>query len=213
MQFARRAATAVVLILLIAASGAVRAQTEFKEIDWADVKRRWGAFSPAEQAKLWEIARSARRTTVGATPKASGDDCDEASPEPSTLPILRVGDTTAFLDALNPQIGCGNGIAGTGLGPDQVFEFVTSADCTLDAIMTPATNLDLALYVVDTDCSDVDANCIALDDDGGPGTIENVTFDAIADTSYYVVVDGFAGSAGAFSLEIRENGSTGCTLA
>jgi hypothetical protein len=93
-----------------------------------------------------------------------------------------------------------------------VFEVVTSADCTLDAIMTPASNLDLALYVVDTDCSDVDANCVALDDDGGPGTIENVTFDAIADTSYYVVVDGFAGSAGAFSLEIRENGSTGCTL-
>jgi hypothetical protein len=56
MQIARLAAAAVVLILLIAASGAIRAQTEFDQVDWADVKRSWDGLSPTEQAKLWEVA-------------------------------------------------------------------------------------------------------------------------------------------------------------
>ncbi len=61
MRIARRAAAAVVLALLIPATGVVRAQTEFDEVDWAEVKRRWDTLSPSERAKLWELERSGSR--------------------------------------------------------------------------------------------------------------------------------------------------------
>jgi hypothetical protein len=147
-----------------------------------------------------------------------GQTCSQASPEIGTLPFTEARDTTGWGDDYNlgsePALCAGGGIQylSTGLGDDIVFLIGTDIGCELEVVMDPTGSDDLALYVLSPDCSDVDGNCVRVSDGGGTGTTEVVTFTAVAQQPYYVIVDGFNGDNGPFDLVISERSATGCRL-
>lgn len=200
---------ALIACLLLWVTGSAPAE---EAVDWAEVKRTWHSLSPERQQELDRMALAMREPDFA---KEAGDNCDNSSADPSPLPISFIGSTLPRSDSINIGVDCGSGqtpLVGTGIGPDEVTKVVTTEDCELSVVLTPEPNTDLALYVLSPECINPNGNCIALDDDGGPGTVENVTINAVAGVDYFVVVDGFAGSASSYSLAISEIGSTGCSL-
>jgi hypothetical protein len=99
----------------------------------------------------------------------------------------------------------------TGTGPDLAYLIQTDITCNLEVSLDPD-SADLALYVLSPDCIDENGNCIRVDDAGGMGVAEVVSFTSAVDQPYYVIVDGFNGQSGAFDLDISETSGTGCQL-
>ena len=99
----------------------------------------------------------------------------------------------------------------TGVGEDDVFVIATDSDCPIAVSMDPADGVDLALYVLSPDCSDVAGNCVWVDDEGGVGTVEELEFPATAGQYYFIIVDGYDGAAGGFNLVV--DSAESCELA
>ena len=69
-----------------------------------------------------------------------------------------------------------------------------------------------SVLVVARHLDQAEAAAAELNDAGGTGIAENVTFQALAQAEYFVIVDGWADMSGTFDLDITESGSTGCSL-
>jgi hypothetical protein len=102
----------------------------------------------------------------------------------------------------------GGGIqhSGTGLGEDEVFVFLTDQDCPISMSLTPQGPQNLALYVLNPNCSSVAANCVWVDDGSGPGGAEELEIMALGGEYYFVIVDGSDGQSGNFFLDFDTSG-------
>jgi hypothetical protein len=169
---------------------------------------------------------------------APGDTCVAATPEVGPLPFngsdTTVGATDNFdlpADTTAPTCtastnctGAGpaaslprGGIyTGTGTGPDRAYSIRTSASCDLVITMDPTTTADLGLIVYQDTCSNLLSDCVCVDDTGVGGVAETVTLNAVGNTQYFVVTDGYStgatppGPSGPYTLNITTTGA--CTL-
>ncbi|MBN1769946.1 MAG: pre-peptidase C-terminal domain-containing protein [Deltaproteobacteria bacterium] len=82
-------------------------------------------------------------------------------------------------------------------GPETVYSLVGTAQNRVTISMTPSTGGDLDLFLLGADCAP--AACLAASASTGS---ENLTFTAEVGATYRVVVDGFEGAAGGYSLEV-----------
>ena len=141
----------------------------------------------------------------GATDCADGD-CADAPNCVQTCAsawTLTCGDsdpwtTVGAPSAIDAYLGCGGKDAG---GPDYVYEITPTDDAHFTVTMVSNTaGVDLDLYVLSAGCraDACEASGIANDDAG-----EIVSFEAVAGTTYYLVVDGAAGQAGEFELLVE----------
>ena len=206
----------LVLAVLVASP---LAATERDTTDWGRVKAEWAELSSLERARYQEqvLRRAARAGSSRAG--IADDDCDGTTLNLGALPFVDSDDTSAFTDQLDlgasgPCNGGGNQFTGTGTGPEAVYRVRVDAACQLDVTLVPTAPTpgnDLALYILNG-CSDPAALCLAVQDTGGPGESETILLDADTAFVYFVVVDGWAGDAGPYTLTISEVGGAGCTL-
>ena len=83
---------------------------------------------------------------------------------------------------------CGGGAGSS----EVVYAFRLAAAGTV-CLSTEGSRFDTVLHVRTT-CADADSEA-ACNDDGGPGTTSQMDFDAAAQTTYFVFVDGFGGGS------------------
>jgi hypothetical protein len=219
-------------LAVVLACGVASSQKD-DDLDWTNLKGIWNGLTRAEKDAYREAAREmaregGRAIALGRTLRpsllGSADTCAEASPELSALPRLFSDDTSGFGDdygygdacgcsPIDPRApNCGGFNGDSGVGPDIAYKVVVDQDCTLLAQLSPTDPLvDMALYVT-TDCDDIASGCVGGDDWGAEGQGEEVPFEAVAGTDYWVVVDGFLGDSGPFELVIVETGSTPCSI-
>jgi len=148
-----------------------------------------------------------------------GESCDAAAFEVTTVPFVATASTVGAVDdldlgQLDDCAGGGNAFAATGQGPDLVFKLQVDRSCTLNVHLQPDDPaVDLALYVIgNCDPEFLSSTCRGVDDAGGPGAAEDVAFVADPLVAYFVVVDGFAGAAGPFTLSVTDASGGGCSL-
>lgn len=117
------------------------------------------------------------------------------------------GDTTdASADVTHDGPDCSTNGA-TADGPDHVYAFNALEDATYTVTLgIPTDGVDLSLWIA-TDCGDPGNTCIGESDVTNFASSEEViTFDAIANERYYIVVDSFYTSggleSGPYTLEI-----------
>ncbi|MEZ4372968.1 MAG: hypothetical protein R3B07_19245 [Polyangiaceae bacterium] len=97
------------------------------------------------------------------------------------------------------------GTCGTGGGysPELVYHFVAPTTGSYTATLTGSSSYDSVLYVRSGTCgSGAELDCA---DDRASGGTETVTFNATANTDYWVFVDGYGGKSGTFTLNITHN--------
>jgi hypothetical protein len=170
--------------------------------------------------------------------RTPADTCTAATPEIGPLPYTPAADTTVGqadnfdlpADTTNPTCAVGASCTGagpagslpfgaiytgTGTGPDRAYRIITNANCTLTISMDPTSSQDLALILYQANCSSSLADCACVSDTGIGGAVETVTLNAVAGTTYFVVVDGYStgatppGPSGPFTISVT---GTGCAL-
>ena len=175
--------------------------------------------------------------------EAPADTCPAASPETSNLPFGPLADTTVgtandYEPALSDTLTCsaptncvgrptgrGEVYSGTGWGPDRAYKIRTDASCSLTIGLNPTDvapdDDDLGLLVFQAQCTNDLIDCACSSDTGFPdnpmpnGNTEGVVLDAVANTDYFVVIDGYSsleappGDEGPYTLSIT---GTGCNL-
>jgi hypothetical protein len=129
--------------------------------------------------------------------RPANDTCATATViDPSRLPFSSATSTFGANNDLDPGQSCFTSTQST-RGPDVVYQF-TPADTQVYRItVTPAAQFDVSVYVT-TNCSTI-ANCMGADL-GGIGDPETLLKNLQAGTTYFIVVDGFGGDAGDFTL-------------
>jgi len=193
--------------------------------DAQTVKRDWDGLTPEQKEAhrervLATIHYSAGGPSTGTlAPLAPADRCGDATFEEGDIPYGTSGNTTGLTDfvSLTDDLGMtlecnGSGpqFPGTGVGPDLIYRVITDVSCAIRVDLSPIL-VDLALYVIE-DCKMPAETCIAVDDSGLSGFPEAVGFVTLPGNSYFVVVDGYMGAAGAFDLTISELGDDTCAL-
>src|SRR4030095_8330192 len=128
------------------------------------------------------------------------DNCGSAPAiDPSRLPFSVSGTTFGATNTLDPGESCSLSTLST-RGPDVVFQF-TPADTQLYVItVTPIGRFDTSVYLT-TDCSTIDG-CFGADV-GGSGDAEVIRKNLNAGTTYFIILDGFGGDAGDFTLSVQ----------
>ncbi len=132
-------------------------------------------------------------------PAPDGDLCATAIPIAAGQTIdnqTTVGATDDY-DARGRDDGCPNNAAS---GRDRVYVFKTAAAGNFRVVVVPEATFDPALYVR-LDCAM--AVCVTGTILNGEGVQESVTFDAAANTDYFVIVDGELGDSGAYSISVQ----------
>lgn len=127
----------------------------------------------------------------------ANDTCGSATViDPSRLPFTLSATTFGASNDSDPGASCFTSSQST-QGPDVLFQF-TPGDSQLYIItVTPKGRFDASVYLT-TDCATI-AGCFGVDV-GGSGTPEILRRSLNAGTTYFVVVDGFGGDAGDFTL-------------
>jgi hypothetical protein len=132
-------------------------------------------------------------------PGPDGDLCATAIPIVAGQTIdnqTTVGATDDY-EARARDEGCPNNAAS---GRDRVYIFNTPVAGNFRVTVVPEASFDPALYVR-LDCADL--VCVNGTILNGEGVQESVTFDATADTDYYLIVDGELGDSGAYSITVQ----------
>lgn len=134
-----------------------------------------------------------------------GDTCGAATFELGLLPFGNIN-TTVGRDDTNSYAGpcadASTGVVGSAVGADLYYRIRPALSCTLQVTMNPTGPENLGLYVA-SDCAPLSAaNCITMDDNGGDGVTEVVTFAATAGTDYYILVDGNGADEGQTSMTV-----------
>ncbi len=141
--------------------------------------------------------------------------CRAATPEIGALPYVVSGDTTGAADTFNLAVEgtCAAGgwqYSDTGVGGDALYRLQVDQACDLNVQMVPA-SADMNVTVA-TDCGDIAGSCLGVDDAGSGGGAEDVAFTASPGADYFVIVDGWSGGEGAFTLTVTETSAVGCAL-
>jgi hypothetical protein len=136
--------------------------------------------------------------------RQGGDDCASATVIGS-LPFTDDGTTVGYTDDYDevcPYTGS--------TSPDVVYSFTPSTDMAIDlSLCVGTTNYDTKMYIYEGSCPG--GGNIACNDDSCaaplyPSTfisaLENVPL--MAGQTYYIVVDGYGGDAGPYTLEVTE---------
>ncbi|MCB9858295.1 MAG: hypothetical protein H6818_21640 [Phycisphaerales bacterium] len=139
-------------------------------------------------------------TSAGGSYQGDGVDCTPnpcpQPPENDTCATATVVDCNTgtiagvTLDLANPDhtlVSSGSCTGFTADGPDVVYSFTPTSDLLVSTGMANVSGFDAAIYVV-TDCLDTNGSCVAGDDSGG---IEEVSFTALAGTTYYIITDSY----------------------
>ena len=138
----------------------------------------------------------------------TNDTCDMAQNiDPSTLPVSIQGNTVTAKDNYQVELGECPDQPGWSLGQDSsdvVFHFQPSSTgaYTFDLGSPTDTAFDSSLYILG-DCSEVAASCVGADEIVGLGG-EKLSVALTAGTPYFVVVDGYSESQGAFTLHVSQ---------
>jgi hypothetical protein len=118
-----------------------------------------------------------------------------ACPGFTTISSSATGDTTG-----GTITSVGRSCGGTPLGPERWYRFVATASGTCHASTSNlATGFDSVLYVRDGCLGTAELGC--NDDAAGVGA-STVTWSSTLGVSYYIVVDGFGGSFGSYTLTV-----------
>jgi hypothetical protein len=129
----------------------------------------------------------------------ANDTCATAAVIDQTrLPFSTSSSTFGANNDLDPGQSCFTSVQST-RGPDVVYQFTPGDTQVYNIVATPTGHYDLSLYVT-TDCASI-ASCSGSDL-GGLGDAETVRRNLTAGTTYFIVVDGFGGDAGDFSLSV-----------
>ena len=103
------------------------------------------------------------------------------------------GDTTGHNASLS---ACGN----SGASPEQVYAVTAATTGVLDVTVHGQGSFDAVVYVRHV-CADQQGN-LGCRDATGPGGTETLAVPVVAGETYYVIVDGYNASAGAFTVHI-----------
>ena len=129
----------------------------------------------------------------------ANDTCATAAViDQSRLPFSTSSTTFGAHNDLDPGQSCLTSPQST-RGPDLVYQFTPGDTQVYRIVATPVGHYDLSLYVT-TDCASI-ASCSGSDI-GGLGDPETVLRNLTAGTTYFIVVDGFGGDAGDFTLSV-----------
>ena len=178
----------------------------------------------------------------GVVGEVPADTCPASTPETANLPFALADTTVGMANDYEPAVsttlvcsaptncvgrptGRGEVYSGTGWGPDRAYKIRTDANCSLTINLNPTDVApdgdDLGLLVYQAQCTNDLIDCACASDTGFPGNTnpnantEGVVLDAIANTDYFIVIDGYSsleappGDAGPYTLGIT---GTGCTL-
>jgi hypothetical protein len=116
----------------------------------------------------------------------------------SRLPFSASSTTFGTGNDMDPGQSCFTSTQST-RGPDVVYQFTPGDTQLYNITVTPFADFDISVYLT-TDCSTI-ANCIGRDV-AGAGSPETILQNLIAGTTYFIVVDGFAGDAGDFTFSL-----------
>ena len=116
----------------------------------------------------------------------------------SRLPFSTIGTTFGAVNDLDPGQSCFSSALST-RGADVVYQFTPGDTQLYNITVTPFADYDVSLYLT-TDCATI-ANCSGRDITGA-GSPETLLQNLIAGTTYFIVVDGFGGDAGDFTLSL-----------
>ena len=124
------------------------------------------------------------------------DECPDAD-LPSMSPQTVMGSTIAEVDSSTPSCGFSN-------ANDFSYTFVAPTTSTY-IIDTNGSDFDTILYAMDGETCDgsVTLDC---DDDGGTGTQSQILLNLVQDQQITIVVDGYSGNSGNFTLNIDSLG-------
>ncbi len=118
--------------------------------------------------------------------------------EPNRLPFLASATTFGATNDSNPGTPCLRS-AQSGSGPDVVYQFTPASGQNYDLTVVPAASYDVSVYIV-TNC--VNATSCKGADVGGGGVSETLRRNLNAGTTYFIVIDGFQGDFGDFTLTV-----------
>ncbi|MBU1707268.1 hypothetical protein KKG05_11675 [bacterium] len=130
-----------------------------------------------------------------------GETCATAPAISGPFPYTDTGNTSNNID--DYYVGeWGDGCPyATSSAPDVVYAYTPAANITVDIDLS-ASSYDTKLYVYDN-CST--EHVVACDDDGGGSFTSKITnLGLTASVTYYIVVDGYGSSSGAYSMTIYE---------
>jgi hypothetical protein len=96
------------------------------------------------------------------------------------------------------QGSCGSSLA----SPERVFRFVAPASGWASA-STCGSGFDTVVYVRAGSCAGAEVSGACNDDDAACGRGSTASFLVVKDAVYYVIVDGYNGAAGNFTLTVR----------
>jgi hypothetical protein len=133
----------------------------------------------------------------GAAPE--NDNCATATNIPvDRLPFATTGTTIGAANDFNPGPPCVHNNQSAS-GPDVLYSFTSPDTQNYDITVTPVGNYDVTLYVV-TDCLSL-SGC-SSSDTRASGTAEHLRRRLTEGTTYYIIVDGFQGDSGDFTLSL-----------
>ena len=116
----------------------------------------------------------------------------------SRLPFSTLSTTFGAGNDIDPGQSCFTSTQST-RGADVVFEFTPGDTQLYNITVTPFANFDISVYLT-TNCVSI-ANCIGRDVTGA-GNPETLLQSLTAGTTYFIVVDGFGGDAGDFTISL-----------
>jgi len=143
--------------------------------------------------------------------EAVGDTCPLAI-EIDALPYTVSGTTTGFGGDYGYSVGACPGVSNSRgrASADTVYVLIPPTYGKYAIELN--TSYDANLYVV-TDCDDIDASCVAAQDNIGPGLSETLNVSLAAGTTYFVVVDGWSNYSdvhGSYTLHIDAGCEPNC---
>lgn len=128
------------------------------------------------------------------------DRCDVSNPFTGGF---RLGDTTVGrADFYQIKNACGGLSVLAGIGPEAVYHLALPFNAAVTVNVQPEPGFDAVIYVV-RDCENPAGTCVVAADQMNAGFQENAAFDARADRTYAILVDGYNGNAGAFQITVN----------
>jgi len=127
-----------------------------------------------------------------------------AAPVALTRGVQVSGDTSIANADYGGTLGavCSGEMAGNAKGRDLVYRYTPTTSGPFTIELAPSA-WDASLWYTTGTCGDA-AACVHGSDRYGDGTLETLTVQGVAGTTYFIVVDTyFSAEAGAFSVEVR----------
>ena len=145
------------------------------------------------------------RSGSGGGSRAGGDTCATATPI-TTLPFGDMGNTCASADDYDEV--CPYNAPGS---PDVVYSYSPATDECIDITLCNGSAYDTKLYVYEDSCGSYQSGFfVACNDDSCPGYVsELLCVQLFAGHTYYIVVDGYGGDCGYYTIDIAKH--TPCT--